>query len=142
MLILPQYIQKELQRYCDQVYADQALTDEQSAAKYQTYYAALTEPFAERARLKQAQEEDKKANHAARLAVLARAAQFGMTTKSAIGARIRQARKQAGLSQTDLGNMLGVSFGMIAHYEAGRKLPSDEKLELLAKLFEIPFEIK
>lgn len=37
----------------------------------------------------------------------------------AIGARVRVRRKQLGMSQTDLGNALGVTFQQVQKYERG-----------------------
>jgi transcriptional regulator with XRE-family HTH domain len=45
--------------------------------------------------------------------------------QSGIGQRIRQAREQRGLTQSELGRCLGVSFQMVQAYEHGEKLTID-----------------
>lgn len=49
-----------------------------------------------------------------------------------IGEGIKEARKNKGLSQQELGDMLGVSQAMIAQYENGKRVPKIETLERIA----------
>jgi transcriptional regulator with XRE-family HTH domain len=52
-----------------------------------------------------------------------------------IGDRIKAARMQAGLSQTDLGERLGVTFQQIQKYEKGRnRVPADRVVKMTAIL--------
>jgi len=54
--------------------------------------------------------------------------------KRMLGARIRQARAQAGLSQNALARRLGITAGAVALWETGRSRPTGDKLPGLAKL--------
>lgn len=47
--------------------------------------------------------------------------------------RIKECRKAAGMSQTELSNVLGVSFVIISRYERGLSEPNLATLERLAK---------
>lgn len=47
--------------------------------------------------------------------------------------RIRRARLDAGLSQTDLGNAIGLSDKSISAYEKGRATPPLSKLKRISK---------
>lgn len=49
-----------------------------------------------------------------------------------IGARIRAARKEKGLTQEELGVKLGVSGSMIAQYETSKRKPKYETVERIA----------
>jgi transcriptional regulator with XRE-family HTH domain len=49
------------------------------------------------------------------------------------GERIKQARKKAGITQKELGNLVGMSYQQIAQYEKGIRKP---KLETLSKIAE------
>lgn len=40
-----------------------------------------------------------------------------------IGQNIRKARKKAGLTLQDVGNLVGLSFGAISQYERGERVP-------------------
>jgi transcriptional regulator with XRE-family HTH domain len=51
-----------------------------------------------------------------------------------IGARITLKRKQAGLSQEKLADLLGVSRGSVGNYETSGNLPSIETLIKLAEI--------
>ncbi|MCO5090700.1 helix-turn-helix transcriptional regulator [Bosea sp. (in: a-proteobacteria)] len=53
-----------------------------------------------------------------------------------IGARLRLLRKKRGLSQADLGTILGVSFQQMGNYEKGRDRLSAAALFLLARFLE------
>jgi transcriptional regulator with XRE-family HTH domain len=62
-----------------------------------------------------------------------------MATKSAnpvdrhVGARIRMQRMVRGLSQTDLGDAVGVSFQQVQKYENGANRVSASRLQQIAK---------
>lgn len=51
-----------------------------------------------------------------------------------IGSKIKKARTKLGLTQTDLGNLIGVSKVSICGYEKGARTPS---IELILKLVDI-----
>jgi len=55
-----------------------------------------------------------------------------------LGRRIRACRLELGLSQTQLGKRLGVSFQQIQKYEAGVNNVSSGRLEQISDLFEVP----
>ena len=56
-------------------------------------------------------------------------------TAPPIGERIRTARELKGLTQKDLGNILGVSDGAVANYENSKREPNLETVLRLADLF-------
>ena len=59
-----------------------------------------------------------------------------------IGGRLRQARKARGLSQTQLGESIGVTFQQIQKYERGTNRISSSALILLARALQIsPLEL-
>ena len=49
------------------------------------------------------------------------------------GERIKTARKQAGLTQKELGEALGVSFQAVAQWETGRRVPKVETLQRIGE---------
>lgn len=51
-----------------------------------------------------------------------------------IGKRMRQARVAAGLTQTDLGTQLGISFQQIQKYEKGRNRVGGGRLYKIARI--------
>lgn len=55
-----------------------------------------------------------------------------------IGENIKSLRKMRGITQEDLGNMLGVSGSMIAQYETGKRNPKHSTLEKLSQALEVP----
>lgn len=57
------------------------------------------------------------------------------TIKSQFGARFVGLRKQAGLTQSQVGFIMGVSQHAVAAYEAGKSLPTVEALLQAAELF-------
>jgi len=57
---------------------------------------------------------------------------------AAVGARIRNLRLRNKLSQTSLGEQLGVTFQKVQKYESGKNRVSAARLAQLAKLFELP----
>ena len=56
-----------------------------------------------------------------------------------LGAKVRKARERAGLSQTELGEKLGVSYQQIQKYERGISRMSVETLLRLSKALDQPF---
>lgn len=54
------------------------------------------------------------------------------------GERIKLKRKEAGLTQKQLGERIGVSGAMIAQYENGLRRPKIETLRRIANALEIP----
>lgn len=52
--------------------------------------------------------------------------------ESSLGARIAAARREAGLTQAELADVLGVSEDTIANYESGRRQPRMETLRAIA----------
>ena len=55
-----------------------------------------------------------------------------------VGKRIRERRVSLGMSQTDLGEYLGLTFQLIQKYERGFNRISASKLWALSHLFEVP----
>lgn len=58
-----------------------------------------------------------------------------------VGERIREIRQQAGLTQSELANRMGVTPSHIGQYERGLRKPSNEKIKKFADALNIPFEI-
>ena len=58
-----------------------------------------------------------------------------------IGQRIRLLRLQRGLSQTELGNMLGVSFQQVQKYEKGSNRVSAARLRQIADEMQVPITL-
>jgi transcriptional regulator with XRE-family HTH domain len=58
-----------------------------------------------------------------------------------MGRRIRLRRLEAGISQEELGDKLGVTFQQVQKYERGLNRVSAARLQLIAEMFgvEIPF---
>ncbi len=56
-----------------------------------------------------------------------------------IGAELTNYRKQSGVSQADAGKAVGVSSGMIGHYETGRHFAAPEQIARLLKLYNAPY---
>ncbi len=57
-----------------------------------------------------------------------------------VGARLRQSRTLMGMSQTNLGDVLGVSFQQVQKYENGANRISASRLFDLARVFDVPIE--
>jgi transcriptional regulator with XRE-family HTH domain len=55
-----------------------------------------------------------------------------------IGKRIRALRLERGLSQTELGNLLGVTFQQIQKYEKGANRVAAGRLQRVAESLEVP----
>lgn len=58
-----------------------------------------------------------------------------------VGERIREYRKQAGLTQKELGDRLGVSNVHIGQYERGLRNPKLPQLKKIADALDIPFDL-
>ena len=54
-----------------------------------------------------------------------------------LGFRLRELRKKMGLSQSELGKILGVTKSSISGYEKGLRVPSMEVLLIMIKLFDV-----
>ena len=57
-----------------------------------------------------------------------------------VGARVRERRVSLGMSQTDLGEYLGLTFQQIQKYERGTNRLSASKLWALSHFFDVPIE--
>lgn len=55
-----------------------------------------------------------------------------------VGARICALRKAKGLSQTELGNAVGVTFQQVQKYEQGKNRVTAANLRTIAHLLEVP----
>jgi len=55
----------------------------------------------------------------------------------AIGTRIKQKREEAGLSQRELGERLGISSGAVGQWEIGRTPPTMENLDALCGVLDV-----
>jgi repressor LexA len=54
--------------------------------------------------------------------------------KSVIGMRLKQARKERGLSQKELGDMLKLSDKAVSSYEVGRAFPTVDTLKDISRV--------
>ena len=52
-----------------------------------------------------------------------------------IGARIRKLRKEKGITQKELANILDVGISAVAMYEAGKRMPTPETIGKIADYF-------
>ena len=57
-----------------------------------------------------------------------------------IGERLQELRKDKGVSQADLANLLGVSSNTISSYECNRSDPDDNLKIILAKFFDVSLD--
>jgi transcriptional regulator with XRE-family HTH domain len=55
-----------------------------------------------------------------------------------IGQRVRTLRLQRGLSQTELGNLIGVTFQQVQKYEKGTNRISAGRLQRIAEVLTVP----
>jgi transcriptional regulator with XRE-family HTH domain len=62
------------------------------------------------------------------------------TDAMALGDRIRTLRKEAGWSQADLAERIGVDAGRVSRYEAGRITPSADALARLAETLNVSID--
>jgi transcriptional regulator with XRE-family HTH domain len=58
-----------------------------------------------------------------------------------IGTRIRQRRMLLAMSQTKLGNAVGLTFQQILHYEHGSNRTSSSRLYEFAKVLDVPVSL-
>lgn len=58
----------------------------------------------------------------------------------ALGARVAQARKQAGLTQVQLAERLGVAQQTLAHYEVGRARIAADLLPILGDILDVSID--
>ena len=56
-----------------------------------------------------------------------------MNTTTAFGARLRELREQKNISLRELAKKIGVSGAFLSDIELGRRFPSQDKIDLLAK---------
>ena len=59
-------------------------------------------------------------------------------TDDYVGKRIRMRRMQSGLSQSQLGNALGITFQQVQKYEKGSNRVSASKLQTMANFLKVP----
>ena len=57
-----------------------------------------------------------------------------------VGSRLRQRRALLGMSQTDLGNAVGLTFQQVQKYERGFNRISSSRLFEFAKVLDVPVE--
>ena len=57
-----------------------------------------------------------------------------------LSARILQLRKEAGLTQTELGEKFGVVKSAISHYERGKSIPSDRIKKEMCRFFGVSMD--
>lgn len=56
---------------------------------------------------------------------------------ASVGAQVRQFRRQRGMTQTELGDILGLTFQQIQKYERGTNRISASKLAMLAEALNV-----
>lgn len=61
-------------------------------------------------------------------------------TSKEIGARLKQLREQAGISQEKMAELMGISRGQLQKYESGRNMMNTNKLQLAALALSIPIQ--
>lgn len=54
-----------------------------------------------------------------------------------MGSRIRELRKRAGMTQSELASRLGISASAVGMYEQGRREPDNKTIVKLCQLFEV-----
>lgn len=59
---------------------------------------------------------------------------------SSFGKVLRRLRKQDGLTQSDLGKALGISYSTVSMYERGEREPDFEMLEIIADYFNVSMD--
>ena len=57
-----------------------------------------------------------------------------------IADNISNLRKQKGLTQEDLGNILGYTFQAVSRWETGKSLPNPSMLKVIADYFDVPIQ--
>lgn len=61
-------------------------------------------------------------------------------TSKEIGARLKQLRERAGISQEKMAELVGVSRGQLQKYESGKNMMNTEKLQLMAEELSVPVQ--
>ena len=57
-----------------------------------------------------------------------------------LGKRLKELRAEKGLTQKDLGNLVGVTHNAITQYEKGSRLPKKEILIKICEILEVKIE--
>ena len=57
-----------------------------------------------------------------------------------LGDRLRTYRERAGLTQSDVADMIGITAQAYSHYETGRRAPSPDNFYLIAQLYHTSME--
>lgn len=57
-----------------------------------------------------------------------------------IGSRIRHLRQNAGVSQIEIAEVLGVTFQQVQKYEKGTNRLNGHSIKLLKEFFDVPYE--
>ena len=60
---------------------------------------------------------------------------------ASVGSQVRTLRRQRGLTQTQLGDVLGLTFQQIQKYERGTNRISASKLAMLADALKVPVNV-
>jgi len=60
---------------------------------------------------------------------------------ASVGAQVRSLRRQRGLTQTQLGDVLGLTFQQIQKYERGTNRISASRLAMLAEALKVPVSV-
>jgi transcriptional regulator with XRE-family HTH domain len=60
--------------------------------------------------------------------------------RTRVGARIRRARLEQGLTQTELAQEVGVADAQVSRWETGRAMPQPDSLEALAQALKVKAE--
>jgi transcriptional regulator with XRE-family HTH domain len=53
---------------------------------------------------------------------------------------LKESRLEKGYSESELGDMLGLSHVSISHWEGGRRIPQDRQLRRLAEILELDLD--
>ena len=53
------------------------------------------------------------------------------------GSKLRQLREESGLTQQQLGDLIGVTNSVISYYELNERIPSPEVLKKFASIFHV-----
>jgi transcriptional regulator with XRE-family HTH domain len=61
-----------------------------------------------------------------------------MTFKEELGARIRKARLDAGMTQSDVAKRVHTVISCVSNWETGKRNPGIEQLSILSQIFGIP----
>ena len=61
-----------------------------------------------------------------------------MTFKEELGARIRKARLDAGMTQLDVAKRVHTVISCVSNWETGKRNPGIEQLSILSQIFGVP----